>query len=246
MVKVISSLVLIFAVLLFPPAVLALVSQNALPGEAMYPIKRKLEEGVLLVANANPWSRAWFSVAYSHRRFSEANGLLAKGDKKAASITLGELVVQTQVAVEEIKQVQSTNKKQALTEKLFASLEEYGSDLNITKDELLQSSMTQEELVPTPNPSGAFQPSHAPSPTPSPSVETQEGFSEEDQELLETIDQVLKEIEEIKQDPELMKAVSQTRRDQKNKISKEDREERLRKLQRELDEINIDELEEDD
>ena len=54
MVRLLSTIVLILAIILFPPAVLALVSNNAVPGDSTYSIKRFLEDGIYTIASLNP------------------------------------------------------------------------------------------------------------------------------------------------------------------------------------------------
>ena len=46
MIKLLSIICLVLAIVLFPPAALALVSNNAVPGDATYPIKRALEVAI--------------------------------------------------------------------------------------------------------------------------------------------------------------------------------------------------------
>lgn len=128
MVKLLSTIVLILAIILFPPAALAVISNNAVPGEATYPIKRALEDGIYAVASLNPTTKAWFSAARSDRRFQELSTLLAQG--KSASNTLNELVVQTDIAAEQIKKVEDPAKKQELIIQLSESIDKYSQKLD--------------------------------------------------------------------------------------------------------------------
>lgn len=136
MVRLLSTLVLILSLLLFPPATLALISNNAVPGDTTYPIKRGLEDIIYAVASLNPTTRAWFSAARSDRRFKEFSTLIAQG--KSASDTLNELVAQTQIAAEELKKVDDPIKKQELISQLSQSIDKYSQKL--------------EEVVATPTP----------------------------------------------------------------------------------------------
>lgn len=144
MARILGVVILILAVLLFPPAVLALISNNALPGDATYPIKRKLEEGILALAAVNPTAKAWFSVTRSNRRFDEAKLLLAEG--KAADQTLSELVSQTDVAANQITQLSSQQEKQQYINNLSQSITKYKSELR----EVSQKSTTGTTALPTP------------------------------------------------------------------------------------------------
>ena len=69
--KIISTFALIIMIVLFPPAALITVSQGAVQGDATYPIKRILEDGIFAVASLNSVSKAWFAAARSDRRFKE-------------------------------------------------------------------------------------------------------------------------------------------------------------------------------
>ena len=127
MIKLLSIVSIIFAIVLFPPATLALVSNNAIPGDATYPIKRKLEDVIYAAASLNPTTQAWFSAARSDRRFKEYSTLIAQG--KSASNTLVELVSQTDVAAEEIKKIDDPVKKEQLIAQLSQSIEKYDQGL---------------------------------------------------------------------------------------------------------------------
>lgn len=128
MIKLLSIISLILAIVLFPPAALALISNNAVPGDATYPIKRGLEDGIYALASLNPVTKAWFSAARSDRRFKEVTVLLAEG--KAASNTLTELVSQTQVAAVEIKKINDPVKKKELINQLSQQIEKYDQGLS--------------------------------------------------------------------------------------------------------------------
>lgn len=123
MVKLFSIISLVLAIVLFPPAALALVSNNAVPGDATYPIKRALEDGIFAVASLNPTTKAWFAAARSDRRFKEFTTLVAQGKKGGE--TLNELVEQTQVAANQIAQVNDEGQKQQLIEQLSQSIKKY-------------------------------------------------------------------------------------------------------------------------
>ena len=61
MIRLLSIITLILSIVLFPPASLALISNNAVPGDSIYPIKRFLEDGIYAVASITPGTKAWFS-----------------------------------------------------------------------------------------------------------------------------------------------------------------------------------------
>lgn len=129
MTKLLSILTLILLIVLFPPSVLALISNNAVPGDVTYPIKRKLEDGILLIVSVNPATRAWFSASRSTRRFDEARILIAQG-KQTAGASLEELVSQTEITAKQIDQIQDPIQKEQLKKQLVQSITQYNQGLN--------------------------------------------------------------------------------------------------------------------
>lgn len=127
MARLLTILSLVLVILLFPPATLALISNNAVPGDATYPIKRKLEDVIFAIASVNPVSKAWFSAARSDRRFQEVNTLIAQG--KQANRTLQELVQETQSTADEISQVKDAGQKTQLEQQLKDSIKKYDQGL---------------------------------------------------------------------------------------------------------------------
>lgn len=150
MAKIISIIVLILLIILSPPAVLAYISQDALPGDAAYPIKRKLEEGILLLVSIHPTTKAWFSIDRSKRRFRESRALLLKGN--IPHKTLGELITQSQIAKDEIKRVVNISEKQKLFDEYKGSINEYKQGLSEAKKEIQEASESQPNLQPTEKP----------------------------------------------------------------------------------------------
>lgn len=155
MAKLLGIISLILAIVLFPPAALAVISNNAVPGDAAYPIKRFLEDGIYAVASLTPTTKAWFAAARSDRRFQEVAALITQG--KQAGDTLNELVEQTQIAASQINQITDQKQKEQLINQLSQSIEKY--------DQGLQQLTVQPSIPPA-----VPQPAIAPSPTPSPSV----------------------------------------------------------------------------
>lgn len=140
--KLASIVLLIFVIALFPPAVLAVVSNNAVPGDTTYPVKRGLEDIIFAVASLNPATRAWFAAARSDRRFQEVTVLVARGKK--AGDTLNELVEQTQIAANQIDQVSDPAQKAKLINQLSESITKYDTGLS-------QISQTSKPaMIPTP------------------------------------------------------------------------------------------------
>ncbi len=145
MVKLLSTISLVLAIILFPPAVLAVVSNNAVPGDLTYPIKRGLENVIYAAASVNPTTKAWFAGARSDRRYEEVSALLAQG--KTVDQSLNELVEQTQVVATQINQVSDPVQKQKLIAKLSDSITKYDAGLAQASQKQSQSSGVTPEQV---------------------------------------------------------------------------------------------------
>lgn len=115
--------VLVLALVLMVPTVLILASQNAIPGDSTYLIKRKLEDGIIVVASLHPSTRAMFHVGFSQRRFKEAVAVIKKGGKGYES--LDELVSQTRTAATSVKNLSDKEAKKQLAADLSKQIEEY-------------------------------------------------------------------------------------------------------------------------
>ncbi len=165
MIKLLSTIILILVIVLFPPAALAFVSQNAIPGDKIYPIKRGLEDVILKMASVNPNTQAWFSVNVSNRRFDESKALLLQG--KDAEMSLNDLVTSTNIAASEINNLDS-GKKTQLAADLTTSIGQYQTSLVAVQTQL--STQVTLKVSPSYSPTPAF--SYSPTPSPSTSTPT--------------------------------------------------------------------------
>ncbi len=219
MVKIISTATLILAIVLFPPSSLALISNNAVPGDATYPIKRILEDGIYAVASLNPITRAWFSAARSDRRFKEFSTLIAQG--KSASKTLNELVSQTDIAANELAKVEDPVRKEQLTDQLLDSIKKYDQGLEQASNQITTPPIT--EVVSPPEPSATLVATPVPTqrPTPSaqpvtPSKPPQGGVDAKE------IDEARKKIEEIEK--KIKEEKEKSKKEKEHSDKKEQRE----------------------
>ncbi len=185
MIRIFSILILILFIVLLPPAALAYASQDAIPGDQLYPVKRKLEDIILSLAAVSPTTRTWFALAYSKRRFSETTSLITKKENTAASQTLKELVDQTSSVASQIQAVNDASQKTQLKEQLKTSIVQYQQGLNAAKTTLDQTQPLNP--TPTPDPSGQI----IPSPTPSTSTTVSNA------DLQRQIDEANKKLQEI-------------------------------------------------
>lgn len=168
MVKIFTTLVLIFSILLFPPAVLAFISQDTVPGDRLYPVKRSLESGIVFIASLNPTTKAWFSTTRSKRRFEESSKLIAKGDTNFASASLKELVSQTSLAVTEVNSIKDVNSRSALAQNLLKAIDEYDQGLEEAKRQIKKNEPPEASPEPTLSPTPTTRPTATPRVTPTP------------------------------------------------------------------------------
>ncbi|MBU1000332.1 hypothetical protein KKE78_02985 [Patescibacteria group bacterium] len=173
MTRLLSIITLVLALALFPPAVLAVVSNNAVPGEFTYPIKRGLEDVIYAIASLNPNTKALFAKARSDRRFQEITVLLTQG--KEVSKVLNELIEQTQAAANEISKVKNPAEEEKLISQLLESITKYDAGLAQVRQTEHQSNnqpTTPASLSPT------AAPLLSPAPTPQASVPPVPGSGE--------------------------------------------------------------------
>lgn len=140
--------VILFALL--PFTVLIFLSQNSIPGDFFYPVKRGLEGMVLAAASVSPTTRAAFRTDLTTRRFDEAEKLLL-----GASGTTGlkDFVTEIQAAQNEVSAISDPVKKQELQQKIQTSVTEYEKRLGTVKVKLIeQEEISQLALVPTNTP----------------------------------------------------------------------------------------------
>lgn len=150
MVALLSKLILVFSLILLPPTGLILISQNALPGESTYGIKRALENVIVSAFSLHPATKAYFRADFSNRRYKEVIAVVKKGNNNIE--TLVELVVQTKVAAKEIEKISDPKTKQVAQQKLEEQIVEYKKGL-----EEIQTTWEKNEtqapiavIVPTP------------------------------------------------------------------------------------------------
>lgn len=225
--KIIIVLTLLFAILLFPPASLALISNNAVPGDATYPVKRGLEDVIYAMASLNPTTRAWFASARSDRRFEEIKILVTSG--RSAKDSLQELILQTDIAVKQIQKVEDPQKKKELIANLQESIEKY--DQGLTQ---IQKSYEKYQ----PQPTAAPVPISVTSPTPSPVVSPPpEVVDIED--TREDLEEIKEELEEEKEILEMEKG-GLLQEDEKEKDSKKEKSDKDKEKKEENDDKKTD------
>lgn len=119
-----SSWLVLFAFL--PITVLILLSQNTIPGDLFYPVKRGLEGAVLATASVNPATRVAFRTDLTERRFDEAEKLLARADTAG----LNGFIEEIQTTQQEVSTLLNISSKQELTDKLVKQIDAYQNKLD--------------------------------------------------------------------------------------------------------------------
>ena len=163
-------------VLLAPPSVLALISNNAVPGQAAYPIKRILESGILVVASVHPTTKAMFTVQRSERRFKEVTLLIDNGNRSQnVTHTLGEFIIQTKEAAENVKKIKNREEKKQKIVELKESIGKYKVGLEAQQKKIVEAEQyltppspaptLKVEVTPTTTPKGTLPTSAVPTPT---------------------------------------------------------------------------------
>ncbi len=203
MFKVIGLLSIILFFILLPPAVLAVASQDSIPGDILYPVKRGLENGVLALASLHPASKAWFSLGYTGRRFNEATKLITKGKTLQAKSSLDDLVAQTSQAAVEIQAIKNQDQKEKLLVELNKSINDYKEGLTKAKQPIQTTNVN-----PTNPPSSALsqpQPSSStfnPTPSATPLVNNPPPPSSSLSSIDQDIDETIKELDRIEKELE--------------------------------------------
>lgn len=122
----ISSWIILFALL--PVTVLIFLSQDSIPGDFFYPLKRSLENVVLAAASVNPSTRAAFKTDLTEARFKEAQGLITSRSNISGLTTFIDEVQSTRLEVTNLKNDTQREKAQ---EKLISKIEEYQNNLSV-------------------------------------------------------------------------------------------------------------------
>lgn len=160
----ISSWIILFALL--PVTVLIFLSQNTVPGDLFYPVKRSLENVVLAAASVSPATRAAFRTDLTEIRFKEAQSLVASESNTSGLSTFIQDIQSTQLEVANLKDDTQRTKAE---EKLISKLEEYQTGLSTLEAKTEQNIIAyQIQQVPTLTPTSPDLPSATPTLTPSP------------------------------------------------------------------------------
>lgn len=136
-----STWIILFALL--PVSTLAFLSQNAVPGDLFYPVKRGLENVVLVASSVHPATKVAFRTDLTEQRFKEAENLLVIQGQTTA---LTDFVAEFQIIEEELAQISSLEDKQELSDKLIAKIDGYETKLAAVQTQIEQQPVQSEPL----------------------------------------------------------------------------------------------------
>lgn len=180
-----SKLFLGLIVILLLPTGMVLASQDAVPGDSTYGIKRGLENVIAKAASVHPATRTYFKTDFSKRRFKEAVTLIDRGDN--ASNSLKELVSQTKSAADSMNDVSDKNLRKQFASDLSKQIDEY--DKKLAKIEENKKNPT-----PAPKPSVTTNLRNTLTPTPTPVSQV----STETEQTIEELRRIREELEQVK------------------------------------------------
>lgn len=161
----------VFLFALLPITVLILLSQNTIPGDFFYPVKRGMENIVLVASAVSPSTRAAFRTDLTQRRFDEASQILVS---KADVSAYYDFVTEVRQAKQDIETISDPKEKSAKSEALLAKIEQYQTQLTQVQSQIQQAEVFQAPQIPSQNsqplpsetPAGTPQPSKTPATTP--------------------------------------------------------------------------------
>lgn len=239
---------LISWVLLFlfaPFTVLILLSQNTIPGDLFYPVKRGLEGIVLAAASASPATRVAFRTDLTERRFKEAEKLLLA---KADATALDSFILEVQSTQAEIDALSNALENQQSSEKLITKIDDYqikltqiqaqtqsNSVLQVNQPpSTLQVTVVQQQALP---PSGADQAGQSAVQQPTvavqnPPAQIAVASPEQQRVVSETIVTTKIELERIKKDLEEKKKEREERKEEKKEDLPAGRQEQEKRSER--------------
>ena len=132
---------IVFTVLT-PLTFVGLFSQNAIPGNILYPVKIGIENTGEIAFSFTPASHASYSTALTTRRFEEATQLIVT---RSDTEGLQTLIAQTEKAQKSLTQVENVEQKKAIEENLVKSIDTYQQKLTT-----LQKTVDSQYIAPTP------------------------------------------------------------------------------------------------
>jgi hypothetical protein len=174
----VSSWVVLFALL--PLTILIFLSQDSIPGDLFYPVKRSLENVVLAAASVNPATRAAFRTDLTETRFQEAQNLVVS---KSNASGLTTFIDEVQSTKQEVVSLKNDTEREKAEEKLAVKIQEYQNGLSTLEAKTEQTIIAYQfqtsptpvlvptsTPIPTVNPLPSSKPQSTPTLTPVPTL----------------------------------------------------------------------------
>lgn len=140
----------IFLFFFLPITVLIFLSQDSIPGNLFYPVKRSLENVILAAASVSPATRAAFRTDLTTKRFDEAEKLLLGS---SGNNGLKDFVTEIQAAQNEVSAISDPIKQKELQQKVQTSIKDYEKRLDAVKVKLVaEENVNQLAIAPTSSP----------------------------------------------------------------------------------------------
>ena len=147
MIQILNRALWILFLVLTPLTFIGILSQNSIPGDFLYSIKRGYEGTALAFASLAPETKASYTTSLATVRFTEAEKLLlAKSDTQG----LATLVEQVQTAQDNVAAVQNSPQKEELEQKLIASIDTYQANLLKVQQQIASNVVSQPIAQATP------------------------------------------------------------------------------------------------
>lgn len=140
----ITSWLLLF--LFAPFTILILLSQNSIPGGVFYPVKRGLENIILVAASVSPTTRVAFRTDLTGRRFSEAQQLLVT---RAETAAFSDFIVEVNSTQQDLSKLSNPQDKIKNADKLIAAIDQYQIQLSQAQNQILVAQGTPQLIQPT-------------------------------------------------------------------------------------------------
>lgn len=160
----------IFLFTFLPITVLIFLSQDSLPGDNFYPIKRGLENVILAAASVNPATRAAFRTDLTEARFKEAQSLVIAKANAGGLVSFADDVQAVQL---EVTSLANDTERAKAEEKLLVKIDQYQNSLSNLQAKTEQNLIAySHQGAPTSIPPTSAQnlPSGIPTLTPSPTL----------------------------------------------------------------------------
>lgn len=142
-----------------PFTVLILLSQNSLPGDFFYPVKRGLENIILAAASVSPTTKVAFRTGLTQTRFTEAQKLLIT---KADTTAFNDFVTEVSSTQKELSTVSNSQDKIQNADKIIAKIEEYQTQLIQTQNQVQIAQALPQQPFQTSTPLSSNQPTVQP------------------------------------------------------------------------------------